>query len=144
MPGRPPTPTKIHEMRGTKDSRVKDRIEGSIQIPAGPIGDPPEWLGIYGKEEWANLAGHGTYSQILSPLFRGAVLDYCILWDRLIKTERGEAGDNRITATERQMLQSARMQLGLTPASSSKVKAPQAKQAAKIFDLKKRATSEAG
>jgi hypothetical protein len=89
-------------------------------------------LGPYGREEWDALTGHEDYRRVLNPLFRGVLIEYCILWNRMVRTEKGETveKDERITGTERQMLQSLRMQLGITPASSAKVKAPVAQPVA--------------
>lgn len=123
-------PAKIslvqHQARGTVRARVKKRAEGELQITPSDIGTCPDWIGPYGQEEWAALASHEQYSQVLSSLYRGTLIEYCVLWNRMVKTEKGETveKEDRITGTERQMLQSLRMQLGITPASSSKVKAP--------------------
>jgi phage terminase small subunit len=137
---RPRKSAIVHAIDGTDRAYVKQRAETEFQVPAGPIGDAPSWLGEYGREEWEALTGHEDYRRVLNPLFRGVLIEYCILWDRMVKTEKGEAGDNRITGTERQMLQSLRIHLGITPASSTKVKAPAAQPVADEwarFDKKK-------
>ena len=128
---RPRKPAAVHAINGTMRARVKARAETEFQVPAGPVGEAPDWLGPYGREEWDALTSHEDYRRVLNPLFRGVLIEYCILWNRMVRTEKGECvdKDDRITATERQMLQSLRMQLGITPASSTKVKAPAAKPA---------------
>ena len=142
--GRPRIPARIHEIRGTADAEIRRRAATELTIEPGDIGEPPEWLGEYGKAEWALLANHPQYKKILSPLHHGTVLEYCILYDRMVKTEMGIAGDERLTGTERQMLHSLRLQLGITPAAAAKVKVPVAEAPKRMFDLKANATSEAG
>ncbi len=144
MPGRPPIPFATHEARGTKRSYVKKREAEALSVATGPVGDPPEWISPEGREEWARIIGNEDYVRALTPVDRGAMIDYCNLYGVMVRASRrlpawidgapasipdaeGVIEREKLGASERQTLHSLRMQLGLTPASRPKVKAPAAK-----------------
>ena len=68
------------------------------------------------------------YSRLLSPSHRGALVEYCVLFGRMIDDAIGKLDENgkplNLNASQRQTLNSLRMQLGLTPVASGKVTAP--------------------
>lgn len=129
----------LHKLSGTKARSSHAKVDKALVVEGSPIGKPPAWLGSYGKQEWKRLAEHQTYSRVLNPLFFSALLDYCILFDRMIRTEKGESkqGDPKFTATERQLLGSLRMQLGITPASANKVRTPEPTQTNQFLSLRR-------
>lgn len=134
---RPRQPASVHAINGTMRASVKARAETELQVDAGPVGEPPEWLGEDGKQEWRRLASHEQFSQVLSPLYYGGLVHYCFLHD---KNTRAMQGGEKMTATETQALLSLRMQMCVTIASSSKARMPAAKPAADEwarFDKKK-------
>jgi phage terminase small subunit len=90
--------------------------------PSSP-GRAPEWFDQEAKAEWKRLAGNAEYSKVLSSVHRGTLIEYCVLFARMVAEAKGLG---KLTASERQTLNSLRMQLGITPASQSKVRAPQA------------------
>lgn len=143
MPGRPRKPYLMHVAQGTERAYVKAQNAESLKLKPGSVGDCPAWLPPEGCEEWKRLTGDEDYRRCLSPSTRGALIDYCNLFGRMIRAERrmpewvdGKATEDlsmpdgsivpapreRFIASERQNLHSLRMQLGLTPASASKAK----------------------
>lgn len=128
--GRPRKPVLLHKMDGTFR---KDRHALRVSIPPERLGAPPEWLDIDAVEEWKRLTDHPVYGELLSKPHRGALIEYCVLFSRMVRDAKGmlfvrsiEGGkvveiEYRMTASERQTLNSLRMQLGLTPASQSKL-----------------------
>lgn len=143
MPGRPAKPKALHIVHGTaRKSRMAKRA-GELELKPGSIGKCPTWICPEGREEWTRLVKDAEYASVLAPVMRGAVIDYCNLYGRMVRAERrlpmwvdgkeAPAETKRkgkvipppretISASERQTLHSLRMQLGLTPASQSKVK----------------------
>lgn len=124
-----------------------DARANELELKPGDIGSCPDWISPEGQEEWQRLTGDAQYSQVLAPVMRSLLIDYCSLYGRLIRWERGLVrwldggaavaerlpdgclGDpplEHFTVTERSLLHTIRMQLGLTPASQSKVIAPKA------------------
>lgn len=113
---RPRKPTALHVVDGTFR---KDRHAGAEVQPTLPIGDPPDWLEGEALAEWQRLLSDPPYAAVLFLPHRGALLEYCVLFARMIEDAKGGATMN---SSQRQNLNSLRMQLGITPASQSKVK----------------------
>lgn len=90
-------------------------------LPAGAVGDAPEFLKGPALDEWVHLTQNEHYSRLLAPAHRGALVEYCVLFGRMIDDANGLG---EMTASQRQTLNSLRMQLGLTPVSSGKIAAP--------------------
>lgn len=147
---RPAKPLALHIVQGTTRSRVKKREKGSLHLAPGSVGECPAWLPPEGREEWARLVADPDYSRCLAPSHRGTLIDYCNLYGRMVRHERRQpmwvdgvelqpqtmpTGEvvappwESMSASERQTLHSLRMQLGLTPASQSKVKVSDAPKA---------------
>lgn len=121
MPGRPKKPIGLHKVQGTaRKQRLEDRIN-ELNLPAGPMGDPPEWFGDLAREEWSRLTNHEQYRLVLNPVHRSILIQHCALEQKFMLSMQGGAP---MTASEFQMYNSGRMQLGITPASQSKVKMP--------------------
>jgi len=116
-----PRPRKpVSQLVDPKKHRLEKRL-AELSLPAGPIGAAPEWFTAESRDEWDRLTGHAQYSLVLNPIHRGTVIEYCILYGRMVENARDGA---KFSAAERQMLQSIRMQLGITPASQTKVRMP--------------------
>lgn len=121
---RPKKPIALHKLQGTaRNHRLENRIE-ELALPPGPMGAAPAWFGDIAAEEWVALTTHPQYSQVLNPVHRGTLIEYCILFELMIQAAQGIKD---ITASQRQTLNSLRMQLGITPASQSKVRMPDKK-----------------
>lgn len=133
MPAR--KPYALHIAQGTNRARVEKREAGAVHLTPGSVGECPAWISPEGREEWDRLVNDPEYGAILCPVQRGTLIDYCNLYGRMIRSERRmlewqdgkPAEDGRIEKlqqSEGNRLHSLRMQLGLTPASQSKVQAP--------------------
>ena len=98
---------------------------GELEVHDG-IGDPPEYLHEPGKQEWTRLAQHPQYGRALTSLDRDGFTEYCWLHARLAMEISGIEHDTLrpLSASDSQRLHSLRMQLGLTPASRSKITLP--------------------
>jgi phage terminase small subunit len=118
---RPPKPIALHILDGTDRKDRMEKRQDELKLPPGSVGDPPEWFSPLALEEWNRLTGDPDYSQVLAPVFRGALIEYCFLYGKMLAQVQGTGP---FVAGERQMLHSLRMQLGVTPASQSKVKGP--------------------
>jgi hypothetical protein len=123
---RPRKPLILHKLEGTVRKDRHQKRESELRLDAAPLGDAPEWIDAEGKAEWKRLTEDPTYSQVLSPVHRGALIEYCVLYSRMVR-ESQMLGP--LTASERQTLNSLRMQFGITPASQSKVQMPQTPKA---------------
>ncbi len=123
---RPKKPIKVLELQGTdRKCRIEARAD-ELQLPAGPMGDPPEWFEADAREEWARLVNHPEYSKVLNPAFRGALIAYCVLYQRMIQDAQGKG---EMSSGERRAFASLQMQMCITVASQSKVKMPDKKPA---------------
>lgn len=135
MPGPPPTPTNVLAMRGSW--RAKTRT-GEPQIHPG-MPDMPEYLDEAARAEWARIAPALAAVKVLSPLDGSVLGDYCQATadvDRLtravreegeiIKTPRGfDAKNPKLTILReaRTRQRKAALELGMTPASRTRVQA---------------------
>lgn len=122
MPGRPRKPFVLHEMQGTNRSRVKKREAGQLKLTPGQLGDAPEWFNDFQRAEWQRVTTHPELRMVLSAADRPVVEHHCVLYERIMLDTTGE---RTMTASERQCFHSIQMQLGWTPASRSKVVAPE-------------------
>src|SRR5579872_290117 len=121
MSGRPAKPIELHRLQGTaQPCRIEARAR-ELTVPAESVGDPPDWFADHpmAREEWLALATHPQYSQVLNPIHRSLLIEYCLLHETMILAAQGKG---TMSATQRQSLGSLRMQLGITPASQAKVK----------------------
>ncbi len=123
--GRPAKPLLAHRAQNTlRMDRHAGRL-GELEISDG-IGAPPKYLPANGKKEWKRLAEHPQYGRALTSLDRDGFAEYCWLHARLIAEMEGSITEalRPLTASDSQRLHSLRMQLGLTPASRSKINLP--------------------
>jgi P27 family predicted phage terminase small subunit len=150
MAGRPAKPMALHVVHGTVRKERHGKRVNELRMKPGNLGACPNWLPPEGIEEWKRLTTDREYSKCLSPAHRGALIDYCNLYGRMERSERqlpkwvdgkiapadaetGIAPVEFLTSSERNNLHSLRMQLGLTPASQSKVQMPKDAQPKNAF-----------
>lgn len=144
MPGQPRKPKALHIIDGTyAPYRMREQgRENEVELKPGSPGRPPRWLSPEGCQEWKRITKDPDYSRILAPADRAALLHYCILHGKMIRAERrlpawidgkeAQATETepaeleKSNSSERAILHSMRMQLGLTPVSRAKVSAPAA------------------
>lgn len=119
--------------------RHANRI-GELEV-AGSVGRAPKWLPKEARAEWKRLVAHPQYGKAITDLDMDGFIEYCWLHARLIAEIRGlciipqknappiipegSEGLEPLSASDSQRLHSLRMQLGLTPASRSKVRMPE-------------------
>lgn len=123
--GRPAKPLLAHRAQNTlRMDRHAGRL-GELEISDG-IGTPPRYLPAEGKREWKRLASHPQYGRALTSLDRDGFSEYCWLHARMIAEISGVNSDDLrpLSASDSQRHHSLRMQLGLTPASRSKINLP--------------------
>jgi len=138
--GRPAKPLLAHRAQNTlRMDRHAGRL-GELEI-TDSIGAPPSYLPAEGKAEWERLTAHPQYGRALTSLDRDGFAEYCWLHARLAAEMAGMAiyrtrdgvvirpdgcvEDLEVmSASDSQRLHSLRMQLGLTPASRSKISLP--------------------
>lgn len=161
---RPLKPARLHEVQGTARKNRMEKRAAELQLSPGSVGVCPAWMSPEAKVEWRRLVKDPEYSQILSPAHRSTLVDYCLLYGKLIRSARGmkawldgkqaadlfdgdgkllrEAERESLNASEGNRLHSLRMQLGLTPASQAKIKAPAAPPAESPWAARDRRMSE--
>lgn len=156
--GRPAKPLAAHRLAGTvRLDRHANRI-GELSIEDG-IGKAPAFLPAEGRKEWKRLASHPQYGRALTSLDRDGFTEYCWLHARMVAeiqgltsiraigeviTPEGGEGLFALSASDSQRLHSLRMQLGLTPASRSKVRIPEKPTANKWQVLKNNVATPPG
>ena len=117
---RPAKPYALHVLHGTDDADVRKRMGNSLKLSPG-IGRVPAYLDGEAAREWHRLARDLQYSKVFAHVDRSALIEYCYLHSLMV----GECkGGPAFGGTKRQMLQSLRMQLGLTPVSRTKIQMP--------------------
>ena len=118
---RPRKPKKLHILQGTDRADRWMAKSDELDLPSGSVGEPPDYLTEEGLIEWDRLTKDPDYSRVLSPAFRGVLIDYCLLHSEMVTEARG---GEAMPSMRRAMLGNLRTQLGITPASQSKVHAP--------------------
>ena len=104
------------QLRGSRIHRVP-----SLELTPGPLGDPPEWLGTEGRAEWERVTSNAEYAAALAPVHASTLAEYCGLWQKQVDDARGTS---KMTGSERAILNSLRGQLGLSPATQSRIPPP--------------------
>lgn len=123
MAGRPPKPTVIHEIQGTKrkDRHVTARA-GELNLSDSALPEPPEWLCEEAKDEWFRLLTDGKYAKALRSADWTALSIYCQMWARFVQSEKsGEPMNAKYIST----MVSLGGKLGLNPADRVKVRLPE-------------------
>src|ERR1700752_1608662 len=110
-----------HALEGTY--RADRHGKGRPSPEPGSIGDPPSWLSRAAKAEWQRLQDHPVFGQILTDVDRDILAEYLVLRDKMIANAKD---GSKFTATERQRLNSLRMQFGLSPKSRGQIEVPSA------------------
>ena len=149
MAGRRPKLEIVKELAGNPGRRPA-RSPGP-SFPLG-VGDPPDYLVAAARREWDRVAPGLESRRIVTSMDRATLIGYCVAfadWEeaaqklaetgQLVASARGDAIPNpwmeRKLAAEKSFLRFA-MELGMTPATRSKVgaaPAPPAENAASKF-----------
>ncbi len=164
MPGgRPPKPTAQKKLEGNPGKRAlnEDEPEPSSEMPGCP-----GWLNKEGKSEWRRVALELNKIGVLTSVDRAALAAYCQWWARWVEAEKvieekgatfediriidtavGEQPivvgvktrpEVRIAKDASAMMKSYAVELGLTPAARTRVKADKPDPAkAKILQFMK-------
>lgn len=130
--GRPRKPTKLHILSGSAKhdpQRLRDRAHEPI-VTAG-VGEPPSYLGEDGRREWLHLTSIEGYREVLTENHRSVLEHYCVLYQRFVDDAKGE---KPMSSSQRQTFHSLAMQMGITPASQSKISAPAPRRAESKWD----------
>ena len=123
----------VHQLMAPRRDRLQARAN-ELTLPTSPVGDAPEWLLPDARAEWDLLVLNAEYARALNAAHRGALIEYCVLFGRMLLWAKGEGA---ITASERQTLNSLRLQLGITPAAQCRVKIANGKPTESKWDATK-------
>ena len=125
---RKPVLTLVSPQKCRIDARLNE-----LALPAGPMGEAPDWFGPTAYEEWIRLTTE--LAAVLNPAHRSGLIALCALTQRetddfmQLPAAAGSVFAPGFSASERNNLHSLRMQFAVTPASQSKVKMPEKKAA---------------
>ncbi len=140
--GRKPTPTKIKRQRGTarNDRVLANEVEYAL---ADGIPMPPEILNEEGKDMWILFCTQASAIGILTKIAQPQILDYCLQWQiylhsaEIVAKSATPGYDDESTYLQKnyRIMKEARSQMkvfesewGLTPASASRIPAPDPQQ----------------
>lgn len=138
MRGRRPTPTRIKRLTGNPGKRP---FNDSEPCPEVEIPECPEELGPLARKEWDRLVGELGKLHILTALDRVALATYCGaygMWAEateaiqkygtMIKSPQGYPMQSPYVAIanrQAELMMRIASEFGFTPASRSRIKAPQ-------------------
>jgi P27 family predicted phage terminase small subunit len=148
MRGRKPKPTVLKVLDGNPGKRPLNERE-----PAAPQGVPacPDWLSDEAKAEWGRVIPELQEMGLLSTADRAALAAYCTAWGWWVEAEamvrkfgtivkspeKGFPMKSPYLTIADQALETMRklmVEFGLTPSSRSRIKVPDAGDAADEFD----------
>lgn len=149
MKGRKPKPTAAKKLAGNPGKRKLNEAEPTFGAPANL--DAPDHLSDKAKDEWDRLAGELSRAGVLTTVDTTTLAAYCEAFAQWVDAKAivatdGLTIDNAMGATVvhpavriadisvKQMVRLA-SELGITPASRSKVKAQAPKQEESLADL---------
>ena len=134
MPGRPRKPTKLKQMQGTLEERRVNPAEPKydLQMP-----EAPAWLGEDAKVEWNRICPSLVASGVATGVDFAVLANYCQVWAEFVAATKtiNEEGRYQIALNGNKvphpalvqqrnsstLLRSLAQELGLSPASRSKV-----------------------
>lgn len=136
--GNKPIPTAIKLRNGNPGNHPLNRNE-----PQSPklveLGEPPEWLGKYGRQEWHRVGPIFIGMNLLTEADLAAFTAYCAALDAMITakidmdkngyTIRGPKGSTRnpavsVFGTAVSQLRALASEFGATPSSRSRIQLP--------------------
>lgn len=140
--GRKPTPTKIKRQRGTarNDRVLANEVEYAL---AKEIPMPPDILNEEGRGMWVLFCTQASAIGILTRIAEPQILDYCLQWQIYLHSARLVANSDtpgyddetaylqknyRIMVEARKQMKVFESEWGLTPASASRIPAPDAQE----------------
>lgn len=146
MRGRRPKPTRLKVLTGNPGKRALNQSEPKPKIA---IPDCPSELGPVAQKEWHRLAGELGVLRILTHLDRAALAAYCgayALWAEateaiqkfgtMVKSPSGypiQSPYVSIANRQAEIMMRIASEFGFTPASRSRISAPQAHERT-LFD----------
>ena len=80
--GRPPTPTPILALRGSRKAKTRKHEPTALGLPTCP-----DWLSESGKTMWTALAAQLGAMEVLGAVDQQALGRYCHLWGRWREAE---------------------------------------------------------
>lgn len=148
MRGRRPTPTRIKVLTGNPGKRALNREEPR---PEPAIPECPPELSPVARKEWHRLAVDLCKLRLITSLDRGALAIYCTAYElwieaveairkhgTLVKSPSGYPMQSPYIAIQNrqgEIMMRIASEFGFTPASRSRIKAPQKHQPS-LFDIK--------
>ena len=127
---RPRKPKALHIIHGT--ARADRGHLDQFDLAPGGLGECPSVLVGAAREEWEALTNHREYSRVLTAVDRGMMIRYCHLHGRAMDAITGNG--EPLMAAEQSLLHAMAMQMGLTPASRTKLKMPEQKKAVSAWE----------
>ena len=147
MRGRRPTPTRLKQLTGNPGKRPLNEDE---PMPEPAVPECPSELGPLAQREWNRLVGELAPLRMLTNLDRAALAAYCgsyALWAEateaiqkygvMIKAPSGfpvQSPYLAIANRQTEIMMRIASEFGFTPASRSRIRAPQ-ETAPSLFDL---------
>jgi len=118
MPGPAPTPTKLKLLAGNPG---KERLNRREPQPRGGDLPCPDWLSDFAKAEWRRIVPIMQQCRVFTAADAAPVVAYVVAFDALYRsvTTKGTASPATLAA-----LRQAAAELGLTPASRSRIVVP--------------------
>ena len=121
MPGRPPTPLKILEIRGTVEKKRHAKRKTALNASGG-FPEPPGWLKGEGLALWTRLKEAGEYRGVIGQQDFVLLCLLCRLWNEFHFSLEPRAD----------LMQTSRMALlinlggkfGMNPSDRQKIQAP--------------------
>lgn len=136
--GPPPLPTAIKKQRGTlKKSR---ELGGEEMAPPPGVPVAPKWLDKEARAEWSRIVPQLVAVNVLTGLDGGALERYCVAHSNWVRAQRAVQTQGTVIKTpfgpqknpnvkialdERAAARLLATELGLSPSSRSRVKAPE-------------------
>ena len=110
-------PNEVHLMNGTYRADRHGKLGGELKITE-PIPNPPDWLDRDAVVEWMKVVGILSKYNMLKATDEACLALYCSLYSQLMRLR------DTFPANKMVQLRAVMNDLGLTPASRSKIKVP--------------------
>lgn len=136
MAGRPRKSRAFHVIDGTlrNHDMKKQGRESEAQLPAGEIGECPNWFSPEARATWEHIRNDPDYRQFLATADIELVKVYCVLIGKWERAERGmmawvnghehKEKKESFAGHELYALRAARTDLGRSPVARTRVNAP--------------------
>jgi len=115
-------PTNIKKLRGT--ARKHRTNDAEPVFPTGNLPEPPSWLKGHGLNEWDRIKGPLQNIGVVTDMDYTTLVVYCKMFGEFV--EAVEAKES-LTASKLMAIKAYASDLGITPASRSRVMATKPK-----------------